>query len=99
MSRRTEPIGHLTGAQAKVMEQIWSSGAQGTSVAEIWQHLAAAGERSARTTVLTVIQRLEKRGWLRRIGSGRKLRFVATCDKEQALARLSRDFVDRFFSG
>ena len=91
------PQGSLTGPQLRIMEAVWSAGLDGVSAADIWRN--EAGQELARTTVLTVVQRLEKRGWLVRKGTGRKLRFVAGCTREQAMGRLSAEFVDEFFEG
>ena len=93
-----DPDGSLTGAQMQVMEKIWKGAEEGASVAEVWYSISAEKE-VARTTVLTVIQRLERRGWVKRIGSGRKLRYIATCTREEAINRLSSEFIDDFFDG
>jgi len=95
--QKFKPQGGLTGPQLRIMEVVWAAGPDGISVADVWRH--EADQELARTTVLTVIQRLEKRGWLIRTGNGRKLRFVAGCRREQAMGRLSAEFVDEYFGG
>ena len=91
------PQGSLTGPQLRIMQIVWAADADGVSVADIWRQ--DADQELARTTILTVVQRLERRGWLVRKGTGRKLRFVAGCTREQAMGRLSAEFVDEFFEG
>ena len=91
------PQGTLTGPQLRIMNAVWAAGPEGAAIAEIWQQ--DADQDLARTTILTVVQRLEKRGWLIRKGLGRKLRYVAACTREQTLGQLSKSFVDEFFGG
>lgn len=99
MTKRTDkPDGSLTGPQMQVMEEIWKGGEEGVSVAEVW-HSISLDKEVARTTVLTVIQRLEKRGWVKRIGKGRKLRYVGEGTREEAVSRLSSEFINDFFDG
>jgi predicted transcriptional regulator len=92
------PKGNLTGAQAEVMEAVWARGPEGATVAEIWQQLAAR-RPLARTTVLTVVQRLEKRGWVVRHEFERNSRYVAAATREQAVGRMAAEFVDQLFGG
>ena len=53
----------LSGAQLEIMNLVWERGE--VTVSDVWK--ALRGKRAvARTTVLTVIDRLEKKGWLKR---------------------------------
>jgi predicted transcriptional regulator len=93
-----KPQGTLTAAQYQIMQGVWEAGAEGATVAEIWQRIA--GERSVtRTTVLNQVDRLEKRGWLKRVAAEGAIHFVATRDRQAADARLAAEFVDGFFGG
>ena len=95
---RKAPNDALTAAQLNVMEALWACGPDGGYAYDIWQQ--AGGEDAvARTTILTVIQRLEERGWIRRSGSGRKLRYHATRNREETLEHLSNRFVRDYFGG
>jgi len=91
-------MGSLTGFQLQVMEQVWAAGKAGKSVAEIWQGLREERDL-ARTTVLTMVRRLEKRGWLRRRGRPPKTRYVAARSREETVGRVASGFVDEFFGG
>jgi predicted transcriptional regulator len=92
------PEGSLTPAQFEIMRAVWSAGTEGITVAAIWQQIA--GERSiGRTTVLNQVDRLEGRGWLRRLPGEGTLRFVATVPQEEVRAQLAADFVADFFEG
>jgi predicted transcriptional regulator len=92
------PKGSLTGAQYEIMAAVWAAGAAGATVAEIWQ--AIATERGiARTTVLNQVDRLEKRGWLRRLPGDGPTRFAATISRTDASQQLVAGFVSDFFQG
>ena len=45
-----------------------------------------------------MVQRLEKRGWLRRSNQD-VARYRATCTRDEAAGRLANSFVDEFFGG
>ncbi len=62
----TKPAGSLTPEQHQIMSVIWEAGTRGATVAEIRDQLARVRARG-RTTVLKQVQRLEQRGWLKRI--------------------------------
>ena len=90
--------GNLTATQYEIMEVVWNRGNEGASVAEIWQ--AIAPQRSVgRTTILNLVDRLEKRGWLIRCDQQRPVRYVASQDRSKTSALLAGSFVDDFFGG
>lgn len=95
------PDGQLTPVQFEVMEAIWAAEAaegRGASVAEIWQ--AISSQRSVgRTTILNLVDRLEKRGWLTRDDAEGTARYGTAVPREQAAAELAGEFVSDFFGG
>lgn len=93
-----KPHGELTEAQLEVMEPIWASEDVGKTVQEIWAAIKLK-RPVARTTVLTMVTRLEERGWLRRKSDGRSSRYVAVKPRQQAVAHLAGQFVKAFFGG
>src|SRR5689334_3882874 len=93
-----EPKGGLTAAQYEIMDVIWNVGAPGVTVADIWQTIAATRD-IGRTTVLNQVDRLEKRGWLRRLPGDGPTRFAATLAKEDASRQLVAGFVSDYFRG
>lgn len=95
MSRKK---GTLTGTQLEIMEVVWGRGRAGASTSEIWQELAQK-RRVARTTVLTMVQRLEKRGWLARIEDEGVLRFRATSSRDHTTDELTATFIEQVFGG
>src|SRR6202011_2937716 len=88
--------GSLTAAQYEIMAAVWAAGAAGVTVAEIWQTIAEA-RGIARTTVLNQVDRLEKRGWLRRLPGDGPTRFRARLSKEDASQQLVAGFVSDYF--
>ena len=58
-----KPEGSLTSAQHEIMAVVWDRGDQGATVSEIWQAIVAL-RRVGRTTILNLVDRLERRGWL-----------------------------------
>ncbi len=96
MSRK--PRGALTETQLELMEAVWAGPPAGLTVAEIWQALSQM-RPLARTTVLTQVGRLEKRGWLVQEASERGYRYRPACTRETASARLASAFTDAFFGG
>lgn len=100
MARKTTviPAGDLTPAQFELVAAAWDGPAEGMTVAEIWQ--AVADRRGVtRTTVLNLVDRLEKRGWLVRESIGGVYRYRPTLDRPTAEARLAAGFVAGFFGG
>lgn len=91
-----ETLAPLSAAQIEIMNLIWSRGE--ATVTEIWKALSA--ERPvARTTVLTVMDRLEKKGWLRRRAEGALHFYSAARTRESTLGNLVDRLVETAFSG
>src|SRR5947209_2514204 len=93
-----DPKGSLTAAQYEVMAAVWAAGDAGITVAELWQAIAEA-RTIGRTTVLTQVDRLEKRGWLKRLPGEGPTRFCATHSKEDTSQQLVAGFVTDYFQG
>src|SRR5262245_13327116 len=94
----TSPKGNLTAAQYEIMAAVWGAGDDGVTVAEIWQTISAA-RPIARTTVLNQVDRLEKRGWLRRLPGDGATRFGAGLSRADASQQLVAGFVSDYFQG
>ncbi len=93
-----KPEGNLTSAQHEIMEVVWQSGPGGATVAEVWQ--AVSEKRPVgRTTILNLVDRLEKRGWLIRREQEKPARYLAALDREKTAALLATEFVNDFFGG
>jgi predicted transcriptional regulator len=94
----SDPKGSLTAAQYEIMAPVWKAGDAGVTVAEIWQAIAEA-RTIGRTTVLNQVDRLEKRGWLRRMPGDGPTRFRAALSKDEASRQLVAGFVSDYFDG
>lgn len=97
-SDMADPEGKLTPVQHEIMETVWSAAEEGLTVSEIRDEIASSRE-VARTTVLNLVDRLEKRGWLTRREQKGANRFVAAVPRDQTVQNLAEDFVDDFFGG
>jgi predicted transcriptional regulator len=91
------PDVNLTPVQFEIMEVVWGAEA-GATVADIWEAVAMSRE-VGRTTILNLVDRLEKRGWLSRRKVEGVFRYMATVDRDTATGRVAGEFVDSFFSG
>jgi len=92
------PKGSLTAAQYEIMAAVWNADDAGVTVAENWQAIAES-RTIGRTTVLNQVDRLEKRGWLRRLPGDGSTRFHAALSKDEASRQLVAGFVSDYFDG
>jgi predicted transcriptional regulator len=88
-----ENLGEL---QRKVLEIVWERGE-----ASVHDVLRAFGRRRklAYTTVLTVMQKLERAGWLEHRSAGKSYVYMPTRSREEAGAGSVRQFLKRAFEG
>jgi BlaI family transcriptional regulator, penicillinase repressor len=93
-----KPDGSLTSAQYEILGVVWNTGDQGATVTEIWQAIAAQ-RRVGRTTILNLVDRLEKRGWLVRRNKEKPCHFLAALSREETTTSLADGFVNDFFAG
>jgi BlaI family penicillinase repressor len=100
MARKTvvTPEGDLTPAQHELLTVAWDGPPAGMTVAEIWQTVADR-RGVTRTTVLNLVDRLEKRGWLTRALVDGVYRYRPTLDRAAAEARLAAGFMAGYFGG
>jgi predicted transcriptional regulator len=75
--------------EAAVMDCIWSTGGS-VSVRDV-RHELQKSRDIAYTTVMTVMDNLHKKGWLRRRRDGRAYAYEAVASKEAYTARLMRE--------
>jgi predicted transcriptional regulator len=91
------PEGKLTPAQFEIMQLVWNS-ADGLTIGEIWEAIRA-GRQVSRTTVLNLVDRLEKRSWLARRKHEGVFRYAAVVERQSVERQLAADFVQEFFDG
>lgn len=107
-----KPEGRLTPVQFEILQLLWDRDTEistskfpkgltpppGMTVAELWESIREDRDVS-RTTVLNLVDRLEKRNWLRRKKVERVFRYTACVDRASTEGRLASDFVGEFFEG
>jgi BlaI family penicillinase repressor len=86
----------LSDAQFEIMQTVWQRGE--ITVTEVWQAIAAR-RPVARNTVLTVMDRLEKRGWLSKRCIGNTHVYRPTVSEKTTLSDVVQRFVDTAFGG
>jgi predicted transcriptional regulator len=91
------PEGKLTPVQFEIMQLIWNS-TQGLTIGEIWEAIRS-GRDVSRTTVLNLVDRLEKRAWLKRRKDQGVFRYAAAVERQSVEAQLAVDFVEELFAG
>ena len=82
--------------QRAVIEVIWELGE--ATVHQVRGQLSR-NKKLAYTTVLTVMQKLEKAGWLRHRTEGKSYVYLPNRSREQAHAKSIRRFMKRVFDG
>ncbi len=78
--------------EAVIMDRLWARG-EPTTVRAVLGDLQP-GRDLAYNTVLTVMDNLFKKGWLRRERDGRAHRYEPTASREEYGARMMRDALD-----
>ena len=91
-----DPLPPLSEAQLEIMSIVWDRGE--ATVAEVWRALAAR-RKVARNTVLTMLARLEEKGWLRRDAAGHAHRYRAAVPRDATLGTMIRRLVETAFDG
>ena len=86
----------LSEAQVEIMNVVWDRGE--ATVADVWKVLSARRTVS-RTTILTMLTRLEEKGWLSRHEEGHAFRYRAALPREATLGTMVRRLVDTAFAG
>jgi predicted transcriptional regulator len=94
MSRRL--LDDLGALQTAVMEAVWGLGE--ATVQQVRDRLDR-DPPPAYTTVLSVMQKLEKAGWLTHRAEGRSYVYRATRSREEEGSTSLRSFLDRVFQG
>jgi len=86
----------ITERQYQILQVLWTYGP--LTVRELRARLAR-GSRQPYTTVLGMIQTMEKAGLVLHAKEGAAHRYAAAVSSQEGTGRLLRDFVCRFFNG
>jgi predicted transcriptional regulator len=87
----------ISEAEREVIKALWDQGP--CTVRAVNAALAQQGRRWAYTTVQTLLQRLESKGYVRCDKGGPAHVFTAAVTREQLLTRRLRDLADQFCDG
>jgi predicted transcriptional regulator len=86
----------ITDRQFEALKVLWARGP--LTVRELLEHLPG-GSRQPYTTVLGLLQTMEKAGLVEHDKENQAHRYRPTLDERQATRRLLGDFLGRFFRG
>ena len=86
----------LSEAERDIMELVWERGE--VSAAEVRQHFEAR-KPLARTTVQTMMTRMEEKRWLKHRSIGRTFVYSASFPKRESLGAKVRELIDSAFGG
>jgi BlaI family transcriptional regulator, penicillinase repressor len=89
-------IDELGALQKAVMEILWELGE--ATVGQVRDRLQREPQ-PAYTTILSVMQKLEKAGWLSHRAEGRSYVYLPTRSRDEAGTSTLRTFIDRVFRG
>ena len=96
MAKPKEELPALSEAQLEIMHVVWDGGE--VTVTDVWTVLARR-RPVARNTVLTLMDRLEKKGWLKRRADGQTHAYTAAVPRAATLGDVVHRLVDAAFAG
>jgi predicted transcriptional regulator len=86
----------MTDRQFTILQLLWEHGP--LTVRQLLEHLPG-GEGQPYTTVLAMLQTMEKAGLVDHEAEGATYRYRASVSRQAAVGTLLRDFIARFFRG
>jgi len=92
--RRPSPT--LTPQELEIMKVVWDKGP--ATVRDVYEALRAR-RRIAYTTVMTMMNVLERKGHLKKRAEGRSFRYQPARPRAQVVKAMVREFLDRVFGG
>jgi len=91
-----KPSPTLTLQELELMKLVWSRGK--ATVRDVYEALREE-RRTAYTTVMTMLNVLEKKGHLKKKAAGRSFLYRPTRPQRQVIGGMVREFVERVFGG
>lgn len=92
------PEGNLSPTQFAILEVLWDMGEPGGTVTQIWEKVSEC-KPVVRSTVLNLVDRLEKRGWLQRTEVKGLLHYWPTANRKEVERQVTKDLVEGYFGG
>jgi predicted transcriptional regulator len=96
MAKPKRELPALSPAQLEIMHVVWD--AKEVTVTDVWTVLSQR-RQVARNTVLTLMDRLEKKGWLTRRADGQRHYYAAAAPRATTLGNVVQRLVDAAFAG
>jgi predicted transcriptional regulator len=93
----TEPRPPISDAERDVLEALWDHGPGG--VRDVLGRLGPGGPKWSRSTVITLLQRLEKKGYVASDRGGFAFTFRAAVTREELGQQRLRELADDLFDG
>lgn len=93
----TEPRPPISDAEREVLESLWDHGPGG--VRDVLERLKPGGPNWSRSTVITLLQRLEKKGYVASDRGGFAFTFWAVVTREELGQQRLRELADDLFDG
>ena len=90
------PNSTLTPQELAIMKVVWKL--DSATVRDVYEHLRVR-RAIAYTTVMTMMKILEEKGYLKKVQVDRAYVYRPTKPRQQVVAAMVRDFVDRVFDG
>jgi BlaI family penicillinase repressor len=91
-----KPSPTLTPSEFELMKLVWSRGQ--ATVRDVYEALREQ-RRTAYTTVMTMLNVLERKGHLKKKAAGRSFVYRPTRPQRQVIGGMVREFVERVFGG
>jgi BlaI family penicillinase repressor len=86
----------LTGQELKIMKVVWRL--ETATVRQVYEELLKQ-RRIAYTTVMTMMNILEQKGYLKKRQEDRAYVYLSTKPQKQVIAAMVREFIQRVFNG
>lgn len=98
-TRRTKPVGEITPTDREldILKILWRHGP--TTVRDVWRKLSRAGRELAYTTVLSLLQTMEKKGLVGHEAAGKAYVYSSAASREQTIRGLAARFLEKVFDG
>jgi predicted transcriptional regulator len=94
--RKTSYLSGLSEVQLEIMNVIWEK--VEATVTEVWGEISKK-RPVARTTIMTLMARLEEKGWLKHREIVPTYIYTATRPKEQSTGEIITDVLNKVFAG
>lgn len=88
---------HPTELELDILKVLWNESP--LPVREVRERLAEAGRPLAHSSVITMLNIMHRKGFLRRKKEGKSFLFAPKAEREQVTAEMTRDLMSRAFDG